>query len=201
MANTNRVNGFRPVKHLNGAPYNGQFNKYVVVAADATAIYVGDLVKTDGAGDLTTGLPTVTRAAATNVIRGVVVGFEPDPTALDTPSAQRRAASTRRIVYVCDTPDIVLEAQEDGDTTPIAVASIGLNASLISTSGGDTVTGASGMQIDSSSASTTATLELKLLGVVPRADNELITAGQAYTRWLVMINAHELKAGTGSAGV
>ena len=201
MANTNRVNGFRPVKHLNGSPYNGAFNKYVVVAADATAIYVGDLVKTDGAGDLTTGLPTVTRAAATNVVRGAVVGFEHDPTALDTPGPQRRAASTRRIVYVCDQPDVIFEAQEDGDTTPIAVASIGLNASLISTSGGDTLTGASGMQIDSSSASTTATLELKLLGVVQRADNELVTAGQAYTRWLVMINAHELNSGTGSAGV
>jgi len=199
MANTARVNGFRPVKHLNGAPYNGMFNKYVVAAADATAIYIGDLVKTDGAGDLATGLPTVTRAAATNVVRGVVVGFEVDPTALDLPI--RRAASTRRIVYVADNPDLIFEAQEDGDTTPIAVASIGLNASLISTSGGDTITGASGMQIDSSTASTTATLELKLLGVVARADNELITAGQANTRWLVMINAHELKAGTGSAGV
>lgn len=200
MANTNRVNGFRPVKHLNGAPYNGQFNKYVVVAADTTAIYVGDLVKTDGAGDLTTGMPTVTRSTAGAVARGVVVGFEVDPTAvLDLPI--RRAASTRRIVYVADAPDLIFEAQEDGDTTPIAVASIGLNASMISTSGGDAVTGASGMQIDSSTASTTATLELKLLGVVPRADNELITAGQAYTRWYVMINAHELKSGTGSAGV
>jgi hypothetical protein len=199
MANTNRVNGFRPVKHLNGAPYNGMFNKYVVAAADATAIYVGDLVKTDGAGDLVTGLPTVTRAAATNVVRGVVVGFEPDPTALNVPLY--RAASTRRIVYVADNPDLIFEAQEDGDTTPIAVASIGLNASMISTSGGDTITGSSGMQIDSTSASTTATLELKLLGTVPRADNEVITAGQAYTRWHVLLNAHELKPGTGSAGV
>lgn len=199
MANTSRVNGFRPVKYLNGSPYNGAFNKYVVVAADATAMYVGDLVKTDGAGDLTTGLPTVTRAAATNVVRGVVVGFETDPADLNVPI--RRAASTRRIVYVADDPNIVFEAQEDGDTTPIAVASIGLNASMISTTGGDTITGASGMQIDSSSASTTATLELKLLGVVQRADNELITNGQANTRWLVKINAHELSPGTGSAGV
>ncbi len=33
MANTSSINGFRPVKHLNGSPYNGQANIYYVASA------------------------------------------------------------------------------------------------------------------------------------------------------------------------
>lgn len=197
MANTSRVNGFRPVRYLNGAPYTGGFRRYVVSAADATALYVGDMVKASTDGDLVTGLQTVTRATAGATLLGAVVGFEVDPTALNVPLY--RAASTRRIVYVADDQNLLFEAQEDGDTTPIAVASIGLNVSLISTSAGSTITGASGMQIDSSTASTTATLELKLMEKLAREDNELVTAGQANTRWVVKINAHGLA--DGAAGV
>jgi len=36
MANTSRVNGFKPVKHITGAPYNGQANIYEVPAAAPT---------------------------------------------------------------------------------------------------------------------------------------------------------------------
>lgn len=200
MPNTLRLNGFRPVKYLNGAPYTGQFRKYVVAASDGTALYVGDLVKFDGVGDVTTGLTTVTRATAGAAVCGCVVGFEVDPAAsLDIPI--RRAASTRRIVYVADDPNLLFEAQEDGDTTPIAMSAVGLNASLISTNGGDTVTGASGMQIDSSTAAVGATLELKIMEAVARADNELVTAGQANTRWIVKLNNHQLGSHTGTAGV
>ena len=35
MANVARLGGFTPVKHLNGSPYNGQFNLYEIVAGDA----------------------------------------------------------------------------------------------------------------------------------------------------------------------
>jgi hypothetical protein len=105
------------------------------------------------------------------------------------------------VVFVADDPNLLFEAQEDGVMTPIAMASVGLNASLISTSGGDTVTGASGMQIDSDTVSTTATLELKVMEAVARADNELVTAGQANTRWIVKLNNHQLGASTGTAGV
>lgn len=199
MANTARVNGFKPLRYLSGAPYTGGFRRYVVAAADTTALYVGDLVKMSGVGDLTTGLAGVTRATAGAAVVGAVVGFEVDPTALNIP--QNRSASTRRIVYVADDPNLLFVAQEDGDTTPIAVASIGLNASLISTSGGDTITGASGMQIDSSTASTTATLELKLMEALATQDNELVTAGQANTRWVVKINNHQLVVDGGATGV
>ena len=44
MANVNRINGFRPVKHLTGAPYNGQANIYEVPAGEAVPVFVGDPV-------------------------------------------------------------------------------------------------------------------------------------------------------------
>jgi len=45
MANTSRINGFKPVKHITGAPYNGQMNIYEVPAGEAVPVFVGDLVK------------------------------------------------------------------------------------------------------------------------------------------------------------
>lgn len=197
MANTSRVNGFKPVKYMNGAPYNGQCTMYYVPASDGTAIFVGDLVKLAGTVD-GNGIRAVAQAAATQACVGVVVGIVPSMTNLDTP--QYRAASTEGYVLVADDPAIVFEAQEDGDTDPLEMADAGLNVNVVVGSG-STTTGASGMQIDSNTENTTATLPLKLLQPVQRPDNELVSAGQAYTRWLVTINNHQLGSSTGTAGV
>lgn len=198
MANVDKPNGFRPVRYLNGAPYNGAFTKYVVPAADGTALFIGDLVKISGTGDTATGLRTVVQAAAGDACTGVVVGFEPTAGSLDTP--QYRAASTRRIVYVADDPNILFEAQEDGVTDPLEMVDAGLNVNFVVGSG-STTTGASGMEIDSDTENTTATLPLRLIEAVQRADNELVTAGQEWTRWIVRINNHQHGSSTGVAGV
>ena len=198
MANTNRVNGFRPVKHINGAPYNGQANLYYIPAGEATAVMVGDFVKLSDSDSLD-GVPAVERLAASGsvtsgVIVGVVVGFPVAPASgLDTP--QYRAASTARYCYVADSPDLVFASQEDGVGGAIAAASVGLNVGL-DASAGSTVTGASGMQIDSSTAATTNTLPLRLYSIVQKEDNEV---GSAYARWLVTINTHQYA--NGSTGV
>lgn len=197
MANEARVNGFKPVKYLNGAPYNGQCTMYSVAATDGTALFVGDLVKLDGTADVN-GIRGVVQAAASDACIGVVVGVVPSMTALDTP--QYRAASTARYVLVADDPNIIFEAQEDGDTDPLEMVDAGLNVNFV-VGAGSTTTGASGMQIDSNTEDTTATLPLKLIEPVQRPDNELVATGQANTRWLVKINNHQLGSHTGTAGV
>lgn len=212
MANTNIVNGFRPVRYLSGAPYTGKVGKYVIPASDNTATFVGDLVKFSSAGmDTATGLACVVQAAASDACIGVIVGIEPlggtslggdfmgtGSLSLDAPIY--RAASTRRVVFVADDPDLLFEAQEDGVTDPLEEEDTGQNLNFV-VAAGSTTTGASGMQLDSDSHGTSATLPLKLYGLVRRADNEFVTDGQAYTRWLVKINNHNLGQGTGSTGI
>jgi len=200
MPNVNRVNGFRPISSLTGAPYTGKITRYVVAAADSTILAKGDLVKLSGAtgtGDFA-GLRGVTRAAAGDAIVGPIVGFDVNVNNLDVP--QVRAGSTQRAVFVADDPAAFYVAQEDGDTTPIAMADSGLNVNFI-VAAASTITGASGMQIDSNTVSTTATLPLKLMSPLLSPDNELVTSGQAFTRWVVKPNNHQLAASTGTAGV
>ncbi len=197
MANTSRVNGFKPVKYMNGTPYNGQCTMYYIPSSDGTATFVGDLVKLGGTADAK-GVRGVAQAAASDAVIGAVVGIVPSMTNLDTP--QYRAANTAAYVLVADDPNIIFEAQEDGDTDPLEMVDAGLNVNFVVGSG-STTTGASGMQIDSNTEGTGATLPLKLLQPVQRPDNELVAAGQANTRWLVKINNHQFGSHTGTAGV
>lgn len=194
MANTDRVNGLKPVKYLNGAAWNGQANEYFIPSSDSTAVFVGDLVKLAGSAS-TDGVPTVAQCAAGDASIGVVVGFRVDPTNLNTPIY--RAASTNRYVLVADDPKTVFEIQEDGVGGALAVTNVGQNADVV-VAAGSTTTGASGMELDSSTAATTATLVLKILGFSRREDN---TIGSANAKVLVVINNHQYGSHTGTAGV
>lgn len=201
MANTSRINGFRPVKYLNGAAWNGQANLYFLPSGNATATFVGDLVKADATGDTTAagglalGVQSVIQGAAAGAVIGVIVGFAIDPTNLNTP--QYRTASTGRYVYVVDDPNVIFESQEDAVGGALTAADVGLNVDFIVGSG-STTTGASAMQVDSSTAATGATVPLKIVGFTRRPDNEV---GSATAKVLVKINNHQLGSSTGTAGV
>lgn len=187
MANVNRPQGFRPLRHIDGSPYNGQYTPYLIASGDGTAVYIGDVVVIAGSagtvgqvvgGMDVEGIATVIRAAAGTTgqnIAGVVAGFLPDPTNLNL---KYRVASTNRIAYVVTDPTVVYECQEDADTTPLAAADIGLNIAF-SLTAGSTTTGNSGMELDSSTKATTITLPFKLLGLVKRIDNNFNTGGSA----------------------
>lgn len=188
MANGNAPAGLKPVRHRNGAPYNGAANLYFVPATDSTAVFIGDAVKSAGSADAATGVPTVAQAAAGDTLRGVVVGVVPDT----AQSTIYRVASTARYLLVADDPDLEFEIQEDAVGGALALDSVGLNADLVVGSG-STATGRSGMQLDTSDVKT-ATAQLRILGFVQRADNEFASAN---AKVRVMINEHELKATTG----
>lgn len=211
MPNTSKIRGFLPVKHVTGAPYNGQANIYAVSASDATALFVGDPVALDG-GAHVNGIATVTKAAAAGPVLGVVVGIvnsKIDPVsgsmtagsiALDTP--QYRPASTFQYVLVCDAPDVIYEVEQATGSNAaytFLVADVGLNASH-STVAGSTVTGASAATLDMSTKATTATLPWKILGAVQRVDNETFTGVSQSVKLLVKINSATLGNGTGATG-
>ena len=192
MANVSRINGFTPVKHLNGSPYNGQFNYYEIVAGDGTTTHIGDVVKADG-GTGTDGYMTCIRFAASGQATsgtplGVIVGFKVDPTALNYP--QFRAASTKRIAMVADAPDLVFEVQ-DGGTSPCTQTLIGMNTGITATIG--LTTGSNSLMTTGTTApTTTSTLPLRVLGIKRAPDNNDGTqTPAAYQKLLVMFNVHQ----------
>ena len=207
MASVSRANGFRPVKTVLGAAYNGQSNVYFVPSTDSTVIMVGDAVKLAGDARAATGAPTVTRAGATDVPVGIVVGIlftgvgdttnMPPVNDLNTPVYRR--ASTDRYLLVCDDPNVVYEVQFAGTSVAAATitANVGLNGQFTTTAG-STASGASGMQLDSSGLATTATLPLKIVGFANRPDN---IPGDVYFSYFVKLNGSTNSSGTGQAGV
>jgi hypothetical protein len=186
MANANVATGLRPVRHRNGAPYNGATNTYCIDSGDTTAAYIGDAVKSAGGADAL-GVPTVIQAAAGDTLRGVIVSVRPVTSA----STPYREASTTRYVQVADDPDLVFEIQEDAVGGALAATEVGENADLV-VAAGSAYTGRSGMQLDSSDHKT-ATAQLRILGFVQRPDNAI----GANAKVLVSINEHELKSTTG----
>lgn len=197
MPNISRPTGYRPVKHVNGSPFNGQVTLYVLLAANATACAVGDLVDIEGNADAY-GVPSITRASAVNgPFLGVIVGFAPpgtDPVngTLQTGDATLslsgfRTASTLRYAFVADAIDVVFEGQGSG--TFVWAADPGLNAATTVTAA--TLNGGAGlsnMQVDLSTKATTSTLGLKILGASRRVDQDI--ADTANVKLEVMINNH-----------
>jgi len=192
MSNTNSAFGLRPVRRLGGAPMHGAITPYWVRSDYATSLFINDPVVVSGASDTYQGetLPNVVlaTAGASNQITGSIVGFEPNPSVV---SLGYGLASTQRKVYVCDAPDVLFEIQEDGLVTPIATASIGLNANLISGSG-SVYHKKSGWLLDSDSVGSDATYQLTVRSLVQRPDNEAATA---YAKYLVSINLHTNRLG------
>lgn len=191
MANTNVAFGLDPI-----APKGGivQTTEYYVPASDSTALFAGDPVIIAGGADAE-GVQTVTRATAASAgrITGVVVGFRPDPSVI---ANGYRVASVAGYVLVCDDPEQVFEIQEDSVGGALAAADIGLNADLIAGTG-STVSKKSGFMLDTSTKAVTATLQLRILGLQRRADNEM----GANAKVLVRINLPTETGAAGSTGV
>lgn len=192
MANTNVAFGLKPVRMLDGSPYNGCCDMFYVPASDGTALYIGDPVVFAGSAD-SAGVPSVARSAAAGAITGAVVGFMPDGT---TNMAGYRAASTAAYVLVAHGQDILFEIQDDSVGGALAATDIGLNADII-VAAGSSYTKRSGVMLDTSTKATTATLPLKIRGLAQRPDVEIGTTSKV----LVSLNNTTETPGTASAGI
>lgn len=202
MANANRPCGFIPVQYLNGAPWNGQARTYSIPAAYATALYIGDPVISGGSADVN-GVPTVALGAATGALRGVIVGIGQGETGIANivnPNIIYRPGATQAADWFClvvDDPNVLFEIQENAGTQQLAATEIGLNTVPILAAGNGFVSGWTLASYTDATPATTATLQLRLMGLVRRQQN----AFGAYAKHLVQINVHELAHGTGAAGV
>ncbi len=201
MANANKPSGFTPVRYLNGAPWTGAANIYSIAASYGTELAIGDPVISSGTAD-TNGVPGIALAAATGAVRGVIVGLGryeglvANPSNLDT---TKRPASDPNVWYalVVDDPMVVFEIQEKANTVQLAATEVGLNTVPILAAAGTYCSGWLLASTTDATAATTATLQLRLLGLARKPNN----AFGAYAKWLVKFNVHELGTGTGAAGV
>jgi len=177
MANPTDSFGLRPVRHLDGSPWNGATVPCYVSSSYATALFIGDpvlLSPTLAEKDPTGTRPTINASAGTagTIIRGVIASFEPltsDLTKVHNP------ASTERIANVVMDPDVVFAIRGDGGGTLTSVVP-GQNAVMIATSAGDTVTGLSGFDMDEGTTTapgTTQNFTLNVLNITNRGDNAL----------------------------
>lgn len=179
MANSDTPFGLRAVGHPSGLS-KARVAAYAVSSSYATALFPGDPVvvtgtanaaevSAPGVGVMPAGsMSEVEKATAGtgNKITGVVVAVAADPDGL---GRRYLPASTGGVVFVNNDPQTEYEIQADED---VVVADVGANAAVVYTNAGDTNTGQSGAELDSSTIATTAGLQLRILSVVPRADNE-----------------------------
>lgn len=197
MPNVNAPSGLSPVKSITG-PYTGQVNLYSILAANTNAFAIGDPVVSDAGGSSVEGIPSVTLAAATGALRGVIVGIfdtKPGVTLADNPNSTLRPSGAKTKDWYClvaDDPALVFEVQEVGTGTFLTASDVGLNTNLVVGTNNGYI---SGWTMDNATEAVTGTLQVKILGLVQRPDN---TFGQ-YAKFLVKINNHEL--GNISAGI
>lgn len=204
MANPNKPAGLAAVKNLIGRSMQDQGNMYVVLAADTNPYFPGDLVDLTGVGD-GRGIQGITLATAGNPAVGVIaaIGINPDggpyinPNNLALTSRPTGAQPINYYALVIDDPYTVFEIQEGGAGTNLTQTAISKNANILYAAPAAGVA-VSGTTFNNATTATTATLNLKLLGLARRVDNAFTTVpatGGGFQKWWCTINNHRYKAG------
>lgn len=201
MANVNAPFGLSPAQNRNGSEWNGATRRYYIPQADASAYYIGDVVKSAANADAN-GVPAVQKAVGTDVLRGVICGVEvaaPEAVSMAGPDLGLSvvtipATKTRDYyVYVCDDPDVIFEVQGDSAGGNQVAANANKNASLTITAGTGSM---SGTVVGGATIAVTAGLNIKLAGLSQRRPTQ---GFGAFSVWLCYINQHELQGN--SAGI
>lgn len=173
MANSDTPRGLKPY---------GRLYHVGIYVAGAT-IFPGDVVKFEtGAANVTQKRARVIASTAAAACCGVALNY----------------ATVGQSVRVADDPAQLFVGQCD-DAGIASNADLGMNAAILATAG-DTTYKCSRMEIDASTKATTATLELKVIGIMDRQDgkNEF---GNAFVEVIVKINNHQLGSGTGTLAI
>lgn len=191
MANPDARFGLKPVRHIDGSPWNGATMRCYVSASYATALYIGDPVDIDTTlSQRVAGIkcPTVIRSAFTDgtYVVGVITSFEPNP---DNLTQQYRPGYQARYCNVCVDPTVVFQVRDDGGVV-LAVVTIGQNAVGIFTHAGSTITGLSGMELDSGTTTAPSANASNTMIIIGAAEDDTNTwDGTVDTRvvWEVML--------------
>lgn len=188
MANIDKAFGLRPQGNLSATGGQKQFG-YTIATNQAGAIFKGDLV-TVFDGFLVQFNPAA-HTAAVGVFNGCnfVDPTTGTPTFSNFYPGSVNVTQGTIVADVLDDPNQLFTIQADED---IVQADIGKNADVVVGSG-NTTTGVSAMELDSSTVANTAALNLKIVGFYPLPGNATGTNAVV----VVKINEHLY----GSAGV
>ena len=213
MANVLSPFGFAQVG-TTGMPPNfaraGSGSPYKIKSSFTTAIYYGDAVRMWISGDSITGAagyitPWVAADGVgdpTKILVGIFLGCE------YYSSSQRQNvksqfwpggdAAADATAYVCDDPNSEWMVQAGTAATPITQAYIGFSADIKATPTGNTVTGISGMVLDTPTITNSDTLPFKVVNVIttpPTANGRDVAT--AYNYVAVAFNNQQYKARLG----
>ena len=194
MANIDSAFLLIPVAHVGQTDNNGGQTQYSIGDTQGTAIFTGDPVKYKSDG-------TVEVATAGDPVVGVFGGcFYTDPTTSKptwSPYFPASLAPGDAKAFVWDNPMQTFIVQQDSVVSNLLAANLNENANLIFNAG-NTTTGVSGVEIDSSSADVTAALQVRLIDFYATPSNNTTANNSVF---VVKINNHKLMGGTGTLGV
>ena len=206
MANPDQRFGCRPIGHISGAAWNGETRKcYIPVGDSGGAYFIGDPVVLAGSADISGQYPTVSIATAGNThpIFGFITSFEPVSPAFGATANLNlqiiyKPNSTAMYCNVCCDPTVLYEVQGDS-VAVIAYTDVGSCVDLIATHTGDTATGLSGWELNSSAKTTSAsTYQMRLWQASTDPTNDISVVNAI---WVVSINLNQLfSAGVNTAG-
>jgi hypothetical protein len=179
--------------HISGSSYSGRVREYSVKSDYATAIFVGDAVSLTGAAN-TDGVGNVDIAAAGEIITGICVGIKVDAAVAATVHPGYLPASTGGTIFVNDDPGALFEVQEDSVGGAAGVVAVGNVFNHTVATAGDTTTGMSGHELDSSDVGTGT--GFVIVEASRRLDNE---PANTSAKFIVKINEHSY--GSDAAGV
>lgn len=183
MANQNNPNGGKVSNTLASANFNTSIHKYVIPASDTNDYFVNDFVKTDSSS--INGIPICERAAAGEVLVGVIIDFKQT---FPSPETTHRRGGIEQEVLVCDDPIVELTIQANG---VLYDSDIGKYAD-IAVGAGNTFIGQSTTQLDVNTLSVNSA-QLKILSIVEDPTNSM---GE-FVKVRCMIHEHLLN-GVGS---
>lgn len=172
-------------------------NLFAVNTLPTIAFYHGDPVQHGGTSQSTKfGFMPLAEdgsiATTGNYLVGAVIAiFDEKMDPLNyMPVGRVGAGSIAGFLMVADHPEQEFCIQEDAASTPIPLTDSEMNVELYcpALNAGDTGTGISKCEIDSSAEGTATTLHLKLRR--PHLEDTVPATATYHTRWIVTINAH-----------
>ena len=197
MANTNTAYGLRPIG-LNGSATNSTgVTQYEIASDNTNAIYQYAICVPLAAGVIDQAGAT---SGGTTQALGVLMGVEYTDSVSKKPVFTNYWPGSNSVsvdtnfpvkAFVADNPNQLFKVASDASLTDRATALAGVfaNASLgTSARTGSTDTGSSNSALSVSSIATTATLPLRIVGILDDAGNEDYTA--AGIPLIVRLNAH-----------